>query len=163
MKTRGFSGLPRVIHRAFEVGVGLKGLDGVLEIIGGLLLLAISPTHLTTLVRQLTQHELSEDPHDLVAGYLLTLSKGLTAREQLFGAAYLLAHGVVKLALVAALLKRRLWAYPAAMGIFGLFAAYQVYRYTLTYSWYLIPLTMLDAGVIWLTWLEYAKVKASAM
>ena len=49
------------------------------------------------------------------------------------------------------------------MGIFGLFAVYQVCRYTLTYSWYLIPLTLLDAGVIWLTWLEYAKVKVSAM
>jgi len=151
--------LPTFIHRAFEVGVGLKGLDGVLEILGGFFLLTVSPLHLSALVQQLTLHELSEDPHDLVAGYLLTLSKGLTAREQLFGAAYLLAHGVVKLALVAALLKRRLWAYPAAMGIFGLFAVYQVYRYTLTHSWYLIPLTMLDAVVIWLTWLEYARLR----
>src|SRR6266849_1764326 len=96
---RRLSGLPRLTHGAFEVGVGLKGLDGVLEIIGGLLLLAISPTHLSTLVRQLTQHELSEDPHDFVAGHLLTLSMGLRASEQLFGAAYLLTHGVVKLAL----------------------------------------------------------------
>lgn len=162
MNPRGLSGLRRLIHRAFEVGVGLKGLDGVLEIIGGLLLLTISPSHISTLIRQLTQHELSEDPHDLVAGYLLTLSKGLTAREQLFGAAYLLAHGVVKLALVAALLKRRLWAYPTAMGIFGLFAAYQLYIFTFTHSWYLILLTILDAVVIWLTWLEYAKVKIEA-
>ena|SRR5690242_8587143 len=152
MKLRGF-------HRAFEVGVGLKGLDGVLEIIGGLLLLAISPTHLSALVRQLTLHELSEDPHDLVAGYLVSLSGGLTAEGQLFGAVYLLAHGITKLALVAALLRRRLWAYPTAIGIFGLFAAYQLYRYTFTHSWYLIVLTLLDAVVIWLTWLEYARVK----
>ena len=150
---------PRGIHRAFEIGVGLKGLDGALEIIGGLLLLTISHPHLSALVRQLTQHELSEDPHDLVAGYLVSLSRGLTAGGQLFGAMYLLTHGVTKLALVAALLKRRLWAYPTAMGIFGLFAAYQVYRYTFTHSWYLILLTVIDAVVIWLTWREYAKVK----
>ena len=150
---------PRGFHRAFEVGVGLKGLDGVLEIIGGLLLLTISPPHLSALVRQLTQHELSGDPHDLVAGYLVSLSKGLTAGGQLFGAVYLLTHGITKLALVAALLKRRLWSYPTAIGIFALFAAYQVYRYTFTHSWYLIVLTLLDAVVIWLTWLEYAKVK----
>ena len=36
-----------------------------LEIIGGLLLLTISHPHLSALVGQLTQHELSEDPHDL--------------------------------------------------------------------------------------------------
>ena len=150
---------PRGFHRAFDVGVGLKGLDGALEIIGGLLLLTIGPTHLSALVRQLTQHELSEDPHDLVAGYLVSLSRGLAAGGQLFGAMYLLTHGITKLALVAALLKRRLWAYPTAIGVFGLFAAYQVYRYTFTRSWYLIMLTFLDAVVIWLTWREYAKVK----
>lgn len=155
--------LSRTFHRAFEVGVGLKGLDGALEIIGGLLLLTISPRHVSTLVLQLTQHELSEDPHDLVASYLVTLGKGLTAGGQLFGAAYLLTHGIIKLALVAALLKRRLWAYPAAIGVFGLFAAYQLYRYTITHSLYLILLTILDAIVIWLTWLEYAKVKHDAM
>ena len=120
-------------------------------------------SHVRRLILQLTQHELSEDPHDLVAGYLLTLSKGLTAGGQLFGAAYLLTHGIIKLALVAALLKRRLWAYPAAIGIFALFAAYQVYRYTFTHSWYLILLTILDAVVIWLTWLEYTKVKVETM
>jgi len=87
----------------------------------------------------------------------------LTAGGQLFGAAYLLTHGIIKLALVAALLKRRLWAYPAAIGIFALFAAYQVYRYTFTHSWYLILLTILDAVVIWLTWLEYTKVKVETM
>lgn len=151
--------LRRLIHRAFEVGVGLKGLDGALEIIGGLLLLTITPRHVSTLVLQLTQHELSEDPHDLVAGYLVRLSAGVTVKGQLFGAAYLLTHGVVKLALVAALLKRRLWAYPAAIGIFALFGAYQVYRYTFTHSWYLILLTILDVVVIALTWLEYTKLK----
>jgi uncharacterized membrane protein len=163
MNPRGLAGLPRLIHRAFEVGVGLKGLDGALEIIGGLLLLTISPPHVSRLILLVTQHELSEDPHDLVAGYLVTLSKGLTAGGQLFGAAYLLTHGITKLALVAALLRRRLWAYPTAIGIFGLFAAYQVYRYTFTHSLYLILLTILDAVVIWLTWLEYTKVKAEAM
>lgn len=163
MPPRDLSGLRRLIHRAFEVGVGLKGLDGALEIIGGLLLLTISPRHVSTLVLQLTQHELSEDPHDLVASYLVRLSKGLTVEGQLFGAAYLLTHGVVKLALVAALLKRRLWAYPAAIGLFALFGAYQVYRYTFTHSLYLILLTILDVVVICLTWLEYTKVKVEVM
>lgn len=119
------SGLRRLVHRAFEAGVGLKGLDGALEIIGGLLLLTISPRHVSTLVLHLPQHELSEDPHDLVARYLVTLTKGLTAGGQPFGAMYLLTHGIIKLALMAALLKRRLWAYPAAIGIFALFGAYQ--------------------------------------
>jgi uncharacterized membrane protein len=32
-----------LLDRTFEVGIALKGLDGVLEVIGGVLLLAVPP------------------------------------------------------------------------------------------------------------------------
>ncbi len=152
----------RWYHRAFDVGVGLKGVDGVLEIIGGVLVLIVDPAHISDLIHRLTQHELSEDPQDVVARYLVAFGRGFTTKEQLFGAVYLLTHGIVKLGLVAALLKQRHWAYPTAMVIFGLFALYQVYRFTFTHSLFLIVLTVFDAGVIWLTWLEYSRVKSEA-
>ena len=149
----------RLFHNAFEVGIGLKALDGVLEIVGAALLLAVDPAHLSSLIQRLTQHELSEDPHDLIARFLVRFARGFTTEQQVFGALYLLSHGVVKIGLVAALWKRRLWAYPTAMTIFGLFAIYQMYRFTFTHSWFLIPLTLLDGFVIWLTWVEYQRVR----
>ncbi len=155
----------RLYHKAFEIGIGAKALDGVLEIIGGLLLLFVDPAHISNLILRLTQHELSEDAHDLIARYFVTVARGLTTEQQLFGALYLLSHGVVKIGLVVALWNRRLGAYPAAMAIFGLFAIYQVYRFTFTHSWFLILLTLLDGLVIWLTWVEFQRVridKASA-
>jgi len=45
--------------RVFEIGIILKGLDGVLETIGGLLLLAVTPATINDVVSRLTQHELS--------------------------------------------------------------------------------------------------------
>src|SRR6266849_2241844 len=60
-------------------------------------------------------------------------------------------------------------AETATMGLsdgdrsFGLFAAHQLYRYTFSHSLYLILLTILDAVVIWLTWLEYTQVKVATM
>ncbi|MGN6233880.1 MAG: DUF2127 domain-containing protein [Trinickia sp.] len=42
----------------------------------------------------------------------------------------MLGHGAIKLRLIAGLLRERLWFYPAAISIFGLFIAYQLYRYT---------------------------------
>lgn len=57
--------------RAFAVGIILKGLDGVLEVVGGVLLLVVSPTTIDQVGRALTQHELSEDPHDFLATHLL--------------------------------------------------------------------------------------------
>jgi uncharacterized membrane protein len=39
----------------------------VLEVIGGLLLLEVSPATIDRAVTSLTQRELSEDPHDFLA------------------------------------------------------------------------------------------------
>ena len=101
-----------LLDQTFEVGIILKGLDGLLEVIGGLLLLVVSPATIDRVVTSLTQHELSEDPHDFLATHLLRTAHGLTGSAVLFGAVYLLAHGVVKVVLVAALLKDQRWAYP---------------------------------------------------
>jgi uncharacterized membrane protein len=60
-----------LLDQTFEVGIILKGLDGVLEVLGGLLLLVVSPATIDRLVTGLTQHELSEDPHDFLATHLL--------------------------------------------------------------------------------------------
>ena len=78
---------------------------------------------------------------------------------QLFAAAYLLIHGVVKVALVWALYRRKLWAYPAAIAIFAAFAVYQIYRYFVSSSLAMIALTALDAVIIVLTWIEYGRLR----
>ena len=52
------------LDQAFLIGIILKGLDGLLELVGGLLLLVISPAAIDRVTRALTQHELSEDPRD---------------------------------------------------------------------------------------------------
>src|SRR5213082_1627973 len=94
-----------LLDRTVEVGITLKGLDGVLEVVGGALLLAVSPATINQLVRSLTQHELSQDPHDFIATHLLNAASGLTKSAVLFGSLYLLSHGAIKIVLVAALLR----------------------------------------------------------
>ena len=63
--------LSPALDTTFKVGLVLKGLDGILEVAGGILLLFLSPQAIQHLARVLTAHELSEDPHDLIARYLL--------------------------------------------------------------------------------------------
>ena len=45
------------------------------------------------------------------------------------------------------------------MVAFGLFIAYQLYRYTYTHSIWLLLFSVLDLGVIALTWHEYRYIK----
>jgi uncharacterized membrane protein len=150
----------KIIHVLFDLSVIGKGVDGVLEMVGGVLLLFVSPDRIYTVFKVLTQHELSEDPKDLVATYLLNSTRHLTSSATMFAAVYLLWHGVVKVGLVAALLLKRHWAYPAAIVAFSLFLVYQLYRYTHTHSPGLLVLSIVDVVVIILTWLEYTRLQA---
>jgi uncharacterized membrane protein len=150
----------KIVHLLFNIGVIGKGVDGVLEVLGGVLLFFVSPAQIQFIVRMLTQHELSEDPHDLIAGYLLHVAQHFSTSVQIFAAAYLVWHGVVKVGLVAALLQKRLWAYPAAIGAFVLFLIYQLYRYAHTHSAWLLVLSAVDVFVIVITWLEYKRLRA---
>jgi uncharacterized membrane protein len=151
----------KLIHMLFDVGVIGKGIDGVLEIAGGVLLVALTRSQITGIVATLTQHELSEDPRDLLARALVQASAHLSASTQLFGAVYLLVHGAIKVGLVAALLRRKPWAYPWAIVAFLLFLLYQLYRYTHTKSLGLLALSALDVFVILITWLEYRRLRVS--
>jgi len=151
----------RLVHVLFDIGVLGKGIDGVLEILGGGLLFLVDPRQLHHVARILLQHELSEDPDDVVATYLLHASQHISADTKTFATAYLLWHGVVKVGLVTGLLLRRRWAYPTAIVAFLLFLAYQLYRYTHTYSPELLVLSVFDVFIIVVTWLEYGRLRAA--
>jgi len=153
--------LSPALDTTFKVGLVLKGLDGILEVAGGILLLFLSPQAIQHLARVLTAHELSEDPHDLIARYLLHTTAHLSHGTTLFGAIYLLSHGIAKIALVALVLKDKLWAYPWLIGLLLAFIAYQLYRITAVhFSIGLTLLTVFDVFLVWLTWREYRSKRA---
>ena len=148
--------LSPALDKTFKIGLVLKGLDGVLEVAGGLLLLVLSPHAIQHLVRVLTAHELSEDPHDLIARSLLHSTAHLSTGITIFGAIYLLSHGIAKIVLVGLVLRDKLWAYPWLIALLLAFIAYQLYRITaVRFSIGLTLLTVFDAFLVWLTWREY--------
>ena len=150
------------LDRLFEIGIILKGLDGLLETIGGLLLLVVTPTTINQLAAALTQHELSEDPHDFIANHLLGYTHALTGSAVTFAAVYLLLHGITKIVLVGALLRNQIWAYPWMIGFLAIFIGYQLYRIVLSPTLGLSALTLFDAFITWLTWREWRKQTTKA-
>lgn len=145
----------KLIREAFDVGVVLKGIDGILEVIGGILLFFIKPQTIDNIVRFFTQHELSEDPHDLIANYFLNTAQNLAISSKYFWIYYLFSHGLVKIIIVSGLLLNKLWAYKLGL-IFLIFSIfYQTYRFILNGSIGMLFLTLFDIVVIWLVWKEY--------
>jgi len=148
-----------LLHRTFQTGITLKGIDGVFETIGGLMLWFISPSRLNEIVRGLLQHELSRDPHDFFASHFAHLAQKLSTADPLFASAFLLSHGLTKVLIVIALLRNKLWAYPLAIIVFGAFASYEAYRYAHTRSFTLGMVTILDGAVVILAYCEYRRQK----
>ncbi len=69
-------------------------------------------------------------------------------------------HGVVKIVLVSALLRDKIWAYPWMIAFLIVFIVYQIYRMTFAFSFGLLGLTVFDVVVVWLTYREYGKQRA---
>src|SRR6266478_1860256 len=160
MASRDSTGIERKIeHGLFMLSVWSKGIAGLIETIGGLLLLCVPRAGLNTFVVALTAPELAEDPTDRVATLLQRIVHELTADTKLFISGYLIIHGIIKVLLVAGLLGRRLWAYPVSLWFLAAFIAYQMYRFLFTHSLWLIALTVLDLIVAFLIWREYQQVR----
>ncbi len=151
--------------RLFRVGISLKLLDGVIETIGGIALWIIGPDSIINWVFRITQEEINEERNNFVSTHLRQAAAHISLAGEHFIAVYLFLHGAVKIVVVLALFRNKLWAYPLSFVVFGGFVVYQVYRFTHTHAVGLILLSVFDLGILWLIWLEYraARTRGSAI
>jgi uncharacterized membrane protein len=150
----------RLAHDVFWIGILFKAIDGVLETAGGVVLLIVSQQSIVNLVYRIFHEELTEDPTDWLANFVLREVLDLSPGMKLFAVIYLLTHGLIKLVLAGAIWRSRLWAYPLAGVVFSLFVIYQAYRFAYTYSIIMLLLTVVDLVIIALLFPEYNRVKA---
>jgi uncharacterized membrane protein len=147
------------IGEYFRISVFIKGAVSLIEIIAGVLAFFVPVSSLTDLVVRLAQGELAEEPGDFIATHLVALAHQFSFASGVFIGVYLLSRGVVKFALVVALLKNKLWAYPTSLVVLGLFVLYQIYQIVIAFSALLVFLTILDLIVMWFIWREYEVVR----
>ena len=148
-----------LLHESFRAGITLKGVDGILEAIGGIVLWSIKPSDLNRIALRFLEIDLPFDRHEFITRHLYRATEHLAYGGQHFASLYLLAHGLIKALLVIALWFDALWAYPLTMFVFGLFSVYQVHRFLHTHSVALLLITVFDVLIIWLTWREYHEQK----
>jgi len=149
-----------ILDKVFEGGIILKGIDGLLEFLGGLLALFISPAALHNFVAFITQRQLVENPHDKLANLLIHATSHYSEGGRTFLVVYLWIHASIKLVAVIGLLKNLRWAYPFSLVSLGLLMMYQLYSIFFVHpSIGMILLTIFDAFILWLIWREYGKVR----
>lgn len=149
-----------VINIGFYGGLAIKAIDALIEFIGGVLLLILSHAWINRLIHLIAIPELSEDPKDRIMNYFISLGQNFLISSQYTIAIYLLLHGATKLTVIWLLLKKKLWAFPLSVLVFGLFIAYEIYSYAHSQSILLLLLIILDVAMIAMIILEYKRLKA---
>lgn len=154
----------RWYDRIYKIGVGIKGFDGLVELVLGVLLL-VSPDLLHRILAALIgeAHEYHGQIATLVANYIARTDGDLVSGSVIFLAVFLISHGVIKLALVYCLLREILWAYPYALAVLGMFLLYQLYAIIVHPTLGMGLLVVLDIFIIWLVWGEWQKLKREKM
>ncbi len=145
----------REIARYFHISIYIKGLISFLEVVAGMVLLVVPISFFTNFAIRFANSELLEEPKDFLALHLLPLASDLAVVGSVFLGVYILSRGLIKLLLIIALLKDKLWAYPSSLLVLALFMLYQFYQIVTTHSFFIIALTVFDAVVMYFIWKEW--------
>lgn len=143
----------------FRVAVLVKGLDGAAELVVAVVLLLVPQQAVARLVADVVTRDLLGPPDGTLARHVVAGTAEFASGNRTFVLVYLVLHGLIKLALVVALLRKWRPAYPVAMVVLGVFVAYEVYRATQTGSVLLPILAAFDVAVIVLVWREYRALR----
>lgn len=149
--------------KLFRIAVALKGLDGGVQLVLGIVLIFLPPTVITGLANAVVTRDLLGDPNGTLSTHLETAAHNFAdGTSRWFAIGYLLLHAVIKIGLVAALLRKIVPVYPVAAVVLGAFVVYEIYRAIRTHSIALPIFAVLDIIIIVLVLREYRQLRREA-
>jgi len=146
-------------HRAYQAVIAIKGLDGALETIAGLILAFAGSQRIYDFLIAITAPEIESHPASHTAHMVRHGAESLLHASHTFIVFYLLAHGMIKLGIAAALLRETVrWVFPVAVAVLGLFVLFMLHRLTHHWSDWLLAFALFDVVTIGLVLNEWRRV-----
>lgn len=145
----------RSIYELFRWSVLLKGAISVIEVVSGIALTLIPVALIIAGFSFFTGFL----PASALTRMLAKEVAAYTDNTQDFVALYLFSRGIIKVFLIWALLKGKLWAYPSSLIVLALFVLYQLYQILTTHSVLVVLITIFDLVVIYFIWREWRIVE----
>lgn len=153
-------------HLAYLVTIGIKGFDGLIETILGLVLLFIGKTRLNTFALHITAPEITGHPVTHTGHMIRHGADSLMHASAAFVITYLLVHGLLKTGIAISLIRERSpWIFPVSVVILSGFVIFMLYKLTLHWSLWLLALALFDLLTIALVlneWRNFRKMPETA-
>ena len=141
----------------FNLGLLLKAVNGVLEVLVAFLIFIVPPSLVLRIVEFVTGGELAQDPDDPIISAIRDAAQSFAVHTHYFLALYLVLHGAVKVLLVIGIFKGKKIAYPLLMIALAIFGSYEAYRGFMRQEFLLQILAIFDFSLLVLTAYEYRR------
>lgn len=149
-----------LLHRAYLVTIFVKGFDGALELLLGLIIALFGPDRLYAFVIHVTAPELYDRPHSGLLQGVQKIAGHLFGGPSGFIITYLLVHGVLKLWIAVTLLKGGArWIFPLASLILAGFVLFMGLRLAEQWSNWLLAFALFDAFTLALVLNEWRQTR----
>ena len=148
------------LHLAYLVAITIKGIDGLIETIAGLIVAIVGSEQLYILALRLTAPEIEVNPASQTAHLVRHAADKLASAPSDFVVMYLIAHGVIKLALAINLMIEKAWVFPVASVFLTGFILYMSHRLTMLWSPWLFAFLLFDTVTLALVLNEWRTHRA---
>ena len=136
----------------FRIGLIVKGVDALFEVVGGALF--AMPGRLARWILVLSQLEVYRH-HDALAGRLDNLADRIHNHASIGQAVYLIVHGAAKVILVSAIFKEKKWGYQGLIGVLSIFGLIEFGQALVKGEVVVALLGVFDAALVYLIAKEY--------
>jgi uncharacterized membrane protein len=150
------------VHLIYLATLSVKGLDGLIETVLGILVAFTGPQKLSSAILRFIAPDLSEHPDNHVLSAVHQGVAHLAHAPGGFTVFYLLVHGVLKTAIAANLLLDEEWAYLPSIVILSGFILYMGFRLTHVWSPWLFGFLIFDLVTLALVLNEYLRGRPRA-
>ena len=150
----------RLFHRAYQVAIAIKGLDGLIEFLAGLIIALMGSQQVYDFAIWATAPEIARNPESHTAHAIRHGAYNLAHGGHKFAIIYLLAHGVLKIGLVVNLFIERMWIFPASVVVLLGFIAFMGAKLAAHWSPWLFAFALFDTVTLALVLNEW-RARAS--
>lgn len=149
-----------LFHLGYMVTVAIKGIDGAIETVLGLLIAVAGTQRLADLILSFIVPELEQHPASRMLQAAHHGATSLSHNTGHFAVAYLLIHGLLKAGIAYNLLLEKRWIFIPAFVVLTGFIAFMGARLAEHWSIWLFALALFDVITLALVVTEYIRLKA---